>query len=125
MSIASKKQAAGKILYVEDYEPAAMIMKHISKKLGHACVIAHSGADAVLKSQSEKYDLVLLDINLPDMDGWELAPKLRDNLECKIIGFTAAPDSVPDEHKSVFDEIEYKAFAATEVRQLIEKHLNF
>ncbi len=112
-----------KILYVEDYEPAILIMEHIVKKMGYECVVAQTGAQALLISQSNKYDLALIDINLPDMEGWELAKKLRECLDCNIVGFTAAPDNVPEEERSVFDALEYKAFSSEDVKQILRAHI--
>lgn len=112
-----------KILYVEDYEPAILIMKHIVKKMGHECVVAQTGAEALFLSQSEKYDLALIDINLPDIEGWDLARKLREQLDCNIVGFTAAPDNVPEEEREAFDSVEYKAFASEDIKQLLSTYL--
>lgn len=82
------------ILIVEDDQAiAALIAASLDiSKYGHqAC---HSGTDALFKIQTEPFDLILLDVMLPGMDGFELLEKIRGR-EIPVI-FLTARDKVDD-----------------------------
>lgn len=68
-----------KILLVEDNEiNAAMLSRRLLRK-GFDVVIASDGAQGVLMATSETPDLVLMDMSLPVIDGWEATRQLRAN----------------------------------------------
>ena len=81
-----------KLLLVEDNEyNRDMLMRRLNKK-GFEVVVAVDGGEAVTKARSEKPDLILMDMNMPVMDGWQATRTLRGNAETKdlpIIGLTA------------------------------------
>ena len=66
------------ILIVDDEENILSLMAETLRLVGFATETAARGADAVSKIRSEKIDLVLLDINMPVMDGFECAQKIKD-----------------------------------------------
>ena len=66
-----------KILVVDDYENAAFVTGHIFKTLGHETELAYSGTEALEKSKTFQPDIILLDIGLPDMNGYEVCKALR------------------------------------------------
>src|SRR3989338_5533313 len=74
-----KKEGMKKILYVEDDHDIASAVKIILSKTGLDVEIASSGAEALEKADKQKYDLILLDVKLPDMSGWEIYEKLKQN----------------------------------------------
>lgn len=59
------------------------------EKEGYAVVMAHNGLDAVQMFSSENPDLVLLDIMLPQLDGWQVCREIRKTSEKPIIMLTA------------------------------------
>ena len=61
-----------KILVVEDEKAIADMTKLCLIKNGYLCEIANTGNDAAKKIEEKHFDLVLLDIMLPDIDGWDL-----------------------------------------------------
>ena len=67
-----------KILLVEDHEEIWDFLSRRLKRRGFEVVLAHDGQAAVDKAQAERPDLVLLDMNLPVMDGWTAARTLKD-----------------------------------------------
>jgi signal transduction histidine kinase len=65
------------ILVVDDNEPAAKGLIALLNRQGHKAHMALTGADAIEKVQQLKPEVVILDIGLPDMNGYEVAKKIR------------------------------------------------
>ena len=83
-----------KILIVEDHEFTAMVEKNIFLKLGCEVDVVQDGETAVLMHKNHYYDLVLMDIGLPNMNGYEAAEKIRLhekqlNRQSLIVGISA------------------------------------
>jgi CheY-like chemotaxis protein len=66
------------VLVVEDLQDGAESTADLLELCGHRVRVAYSGADALLASAEDVPDVVLLDIGLPGMDGWEVARRLRE-----------------------------------------------
>ena len=66
-----------RVLIVDDNEDAADSLGALVKMLGHHVCIAYSGASAIQTAADASVELVFLDIGLPEMDGYEVARRLR------------------------------------------------
>jgi two-component system, OmpR family, response regulator len=66
-----------RLLIVEDDAPLASGLQRILEAEGHAVDVTPRGEEAVLAASQEKFDLVILDIGLPHMDGFEVLRRLR------------------------------------------------
>jgi signal transduction histidine kinase len=82
------------ILYVEDVESNQFLLQVLLADYQIDCSIAKDGREALSKMTTQKYDIILLDIQLPDVDGSELAAKIRHdadalNSQTPIILFSA------------------------------------
>lgn len=66
-----------KILLVEDIELNVMVAKALLEKLGQEVEVAMTGEDALQMARNHSYDLVLLDIQLPDMNGFQVAETMH------------------------------------------------
>ncbi|MFC0309327.1 ATP-binding protein [Gallibacterium trehalosifermentans] len=69
------------ILLVEDIEINVIVARSVLEKLGYRVDVAMNGKDAIKRVEEKQYDLVLLDIHLPDMTGFEIAEYLRQQYE--------------------------------------------
>jgi CheY-like chemotaxis protein len=81
-----------KILLVEDNEMNADMLARRLQRRRHEVVIAADGAQAVEMAVSEKPDLILMDMNLPVMDGWQATERIKGLPEARhvpIIALTA------------------------------------
>jgi two-component system, cell cycle response regulator DivK len=81
-----------KILIVEDNEDNRELAVKVLRNKGFETVTAVDGEEAIEKAVSEKPDLILLDISLPKLDGYEVAKRLKNMEEYKeipIVAFTA------------------------------------
>jgi two-component system, chemotaxis family, CheB/CheR fusion protein len=66
------------LLLVEDNQDTAVTLAALLKRCGHEVDIAHTGPEALEKTAKSKPDLVLLDIGLPGMDGYQVAERLKN-----------------------------------------------
>lgn len=77
------------VLVVEDSPLAGMMVVNLLESLGCKCSIVESGTDALRSVRKFKYDLIVLDIGLPDMEGTLVAQKLREmKIASPIIGLS-------------------------------------
>lgn len=65
------------ILYIEDNPDNMMLVKRALESRGYILLEASNGLDGVSAAERQEVDLILLDINLPDIDGYEVARRVR------------------------------------------------
>lgn len=70
-----------RILLIEDIEINVIVAQSVLEKLGYEVDVAMSGKEAIRKFEMNDYDLLLIDIQLPDMSGFEIAQYLRNKYE--------------------------------------------
>jgi len=68
-----------KILLVDDEDDVVMILQDNLEKKGYEVVVANDGLEAINKVRVEKPDLMILDINMPKVDGYKAAQIIRDS----------------------------------------------
>ena len=73
------------ILVVEHERSVRSRLKEILNKCGYDVIEAPNGREALEKAGQEKIDGILLDVNLPVMDGWQVLSKLKENLQTRRI----------------------------------------
>ena len=103
--VASKLKAAapGKkkktILLAEDVLSTAMLEKNILESVGYSVVIARDGKEALEKAGQESFDLVISDVLMPRMDGFELVSRLRKEKIYKEVPIIIVTTRESDEDK--------------------------
>jgi CheY-like chemotaxis protein len=79
-----------KILIIEDHADMRELLTWQVELMGFAALAARQGSEGLQKAQSENPDLIILDIMMPGMDGWQAARELKANLATKDIPILAA-----------------------------------
>ena len=75
---------ANNILYIEDNPDNMTLVQRALEARGYRLLKAMNGLDGVAIAESEQVDLILLDINLPDIDGYEVARRLRKSYKREL-----------------------------------------
>ena len=85
-----------RILIVEDEERISSFLKKGLRSNGFTASVAETGQDALALARSGEFDLVILDIGLPDMDGYEVLQRLRAGNQRMSVIMLTARDAVTD-----------------------------
>ena len=121
-----------RILLAEDNLMNQKIAKNAISKMGYEIDIANNGLEALNMYIATKYDIILMDIQMPEMDGITATKKIRDfenemfiEKKVKIIAFTAnfLKEDLDLYKQSDMDDYISKPFKSSELSQIIEKHL--
>lgn len=112
------------ILVIDDENAMLQLIKRIFEKDGH-CVTLQANAKAALDMDFRRYDLVLLDIMMPDIDGFELCDQIRSRVDCPIIFLTAKTQEADVVRGLGLGGDDYitKPFGTNELRARINAHL--
>lgn len=101
MKVAELEVTGLNILLVEDIELNVMVAKALLEKLGQRVDVAMTGQEALDKARETQYDLILLDIQLPDMTGFDVASTLIEEdlvMQTPIVALTANVIKKRDEY---------------------------
>jgi two-component system cell cycle response regulator DivK len=80
------------VLLVEDNEDNLVVYRTILEHVGYSVVEARDGEEGVSRARSDRPDIILMDISIPKMDGWEATERLKaddDTSAIPIIALTA------------------------------------
>ena len=120
-----------KLLIVEDEEKTGEYLKQGLTEAGFVVDYAQNGLDGHHLAMTDNYDLIILDIMLPDVDGWRILKSLREAGKEVPVLFLTARDSVDDRVKGLelgADDYLVKPFAFAEllarVRTLLRRSTN-
>ena len=129
--VAPESQApiARRVLVVDDNKDAAMSLAMLIRDWGHEVRCAHTGPDALSEGQAFRPELVLLDIGLPGMDGYEVARRLRRARETAEAMLVAVTGYGRDQDRSLsreagFDEHLVKPVAPDVLQRLLSQAEN-
>ena len=78
-----------KILYVEDNDDNVYMLRNRLTRAGFTVVIATDGVQGVAMAGTERPDLIIMDLTLPDMDGWEATRRIKADPATKHIPVVA------------------------------------
>jgi DNA-binding response OmpR family regulator len=119
---------AKKVLIIEDYPATSEMMANILEAEGIDSIIAPDGATGIEKTRSEKPDLILLDIMMPEMSGFEVCQKLKADPETSkipivIVSVKAAEDNI--KMGKELGAVEYipKPFDPFKLIEMVKKYL--
>jgi CheY-like chemotaxis protein len=90
----------GRILVVEDNMDNYELVRFILERAGYDVFLAVNGRDGVDAARFQKPDLILMDLGMPEMDGWMAAQKLKEDKATKSIPlFALTAHTLPGERK--------------------------
>lgn len=113
-----------KILIVDDEPGIVAIIQSYFEMAGYQIITAYNGNDA-MKKLTQSPDIVLLDINMPDMDGLIVCQNIREHITCPILFLTARIETA-DKIKGFFigaDDYIEKPFDLDELGARVAAHL--
>lgn len=111
-----------RILLVEDDPPLARGVAAILRKAGHAADLAEDGEEALAMAREEPYALIILDLGLPDMSGFEVLNRLRASGSKTPVLVLTARDAIEDRVAGLdhgADDYLLKPFEQTELEARI------
>lgn len=113
-----------KILVVEDDDMNYIYLKQIFKVLGSELIRVNNGRKAIETCKNEDFDLIMMDIQLPDIDGCEVTKNIRSfNSTIPIIAQTASksPEELEEVSIAGCNHILLKPFKIDDIRNLLHE----
>lgn len=126
-SIITCKAKKNRVLIAEDNKINQIVTKNLLIKEGYICTVVNNGLEAIEQIKNNEFDLILMDINMPLMNGNEATKAIRKfNDDVPIIALTAADiEDVRSDYKSIgYDDIITKPFDNYEFFQIIAISIN-
>lgn len=81
--------AEQRVLVIEDEPDLADALTYLLERAGHATAMARLGRDGLRLFHEQRPDLVILDIGLPDLEGWDVLERIRDISDVPVLMLTA------------------------------------
>jgi CheY-like chemotaxis protein len=104
MALEDGRMPVARILIVEDDLDNLELVRFLLEKGGFQVLVATNGREGFEIANDQLPDLILLDLAIPEIDGWSLAAKLRSNpatSEIKIVALTA--HTLPGDRRKAFE----------------------
>ena len=114
-----------KILIIEDEEAIAELEKDYLELSGFDVEVSNDGEEGLAKALAEDYNLIILDLMLPGVDGFEICRKVRDDKNTPIIMVSAKKDDI-DKIRGLglgADDYMTKPFSPSELVARVKAHL--
>jgi Response regulators consisting of a CheY-like receiver domain and a winged-helix DNA-binding domain len=115
-----------KILIVEDNEEIAMVEKDYLEINGFETEVISDGSKVINRVFSNEFDLILLDLMLPNKNGYEICKEIRDKIDIPILMVTAKNESI-DKIRGLglgADDYIAKPFDPAELVARVKSHIN-
>lgn len=115
-----------KILIVEDNKINQMVTKKLLDKSDHTCKIAENGLEAIELVKEHKFDLILMDIHMPILNGFDASKKIRElGITTPIIALTASDKNEIINEMAIngINDVLVKPFEIKDLQMIIEKHV--
>jgi CheY-like chemotaxis protein len=114
-----------RILLIEDNGDFVYLFSSLLTHMGHECMPALSGAEGIRKAKEMKPDIIFCDIGLPDMDGFDVSKKIREEPGLKDV-YIAAVTGYSDRGRnrdadSAFNAYLIKPVSMSDIKRLLER----
>jgi chemosensory pili system protein ChpA (sensor histidine kinase/response regulator) len=104
------------VLVVDDSLTMRKVLSRVLEREGFAVVTANDGLDAIQKLEDTTPDIILTDIEMPRMDGFEFSRQVRDNAATKNTPLIVISSRTADKHRNLAQEIGVDAFLGKPVQ---------
>lgn len=115
-----------RILVVDDDDSIRKVLASILEEKGYMVDTAQNGKEAIEKTQSEFYNLALVDIRLPDMDGTEVLASIKETtppmVKIIVTGYPSLQNAIDAVNKGA-DAYVLKPFKVDNILEIISEHL--
>jgi two-component system cell cycle response regulator DivK len=96
--------AASRVLLVEDNDDNFALVRFLLEREGYTVIEARNGVQGLALARTESPDLILMDLSLPEMDGWEAARELKGNPKTAAIPLLAiTAHTLPGDRKHALE----------------------
>jgi CheY-like chemotaxis protein len=114
-----------RVVVIEDHKDTADLMVEILSQAGHDVRVAHSGGDGIAAARSLLAEVVLCDVGLPDIDGYEVARRLRADAataRARLVALTGydGAEELDKAHKAGFDRHVVKPIDPFQLESLLQ-----
>ena len=118
---------SGRILVAEDNLSNQKLISILLQKMGHEVTVAQDGQAAINKANAETYDLILMDMQMPNVNGYEATEQLRNN-GCKIPIIALTANAMPGDKEKCLeigcDDYLPKPINREKLNEMISRYLS-
>ncbi len=118
------RQKQARVLVIDDEAEVRELLRDILSDAGHEVDIAGNGCEGIAMFEQQAYDIVLTDLGMPVMSGWEVAGKIRQINKCVPIALVTGWNVVLDDaamHSSGINLVVHKPFQVDQVLNLVRE----
>ena len=113
------------VLVVDDNRATCDMLADVLRDWGHIVRTAYSGSRALTLSAESLPDVIMVEITMPTMDGYEVARRLREALDApRIVGMSAEPGTEFEEFEYLFDDFCRKPLGGDCISRALGDHAN-
>ena len=111
------------VLLVEDNEDNLIVYRTILDHVGYRVIEARDGEEGVARARAEKPDLILMDVSLPKMDGWEATRRIKADEGTRQIPIIAVTAHALDDDREKATQVGCDGYLAKPVapRRVVEE----
>ena len=113
------------VLVVDDEQDIRGLVRELLQRAGHTAIEAHDGNEALRRFYADKPDLVILDVQMPGLDGFSVLERIRELSDVPVIMLTARAEELDKVRglRSGADDYVTKPFGRQELLARVEAHL--
>ena len=111
------------VLLVEDNEDNLIVYRTILDHVGYRVIEARDGEEGVARAKADKPDLILMDVSLPKMDGWEATRRIKADQDTRQIPIIAVTAHALDDDREKATQVGCDGYLAKPVapRRVVEE----
>jgi len=122
--ISGYRECVGEVLLVEDEPSNRTVMALLLETMGVGVTVAQDGVEAMEKVEEKEFNVILMDIKMPRMDGYEATKKIHEKgISTPVIALTASDLSARDSNCDDFDHFLRKPVDSAQLYKAIRKYL--